>query len=183
MSLQGFDPSEVDSPAEAAAAIGERIFPLVAGSKIPAVEGGLNAACDDPAVHAWWREEHPNCNWGLNCGRSGYSVIDIDGEAGEQSWAVLCLTYMTRRLPAKLKTLHGRHLYFRGRLLSSVSKLGAGLDIRSLGGYVVIPPSTVDVPWPVRSSTMRSPPCCRTGGPAPGNGQTSRQDRAGRYRA
>ncbi len=144
MSLQGSDPSEVDSPAEAADAIGERIFPLVSGRKIPAVEGGLNAASADPAVHAWWRDEHPNCNWGLNCGQSGLAVIDIDGEAGEQSWAVLCLTYGDPPATREVKTPHGRHLYFRGRLPSSVSKLGAGLDIRSLGGYVVIPPSTVD---------------------------------------
>jgi AAA domain-containing protein/bifunctional DNA primase/polymerase-like protein len=48
----------------------------------------------------------------------------------------------------------GSHLYFAGSLPSTVAKLGAGLDTRGIGGYVLVPPSVVDgKPYAVEEDT------------------------------
>ncbi len=76
---------------------------------------------------------------------SGLLVLDIDGEAGAD--ALHDLEREHGELPATVEALTGgggRHVYFRhpGEPIGNTAgKLGAGIDTRGDGGYVVGPPS------------------------------------------
>lgn len=125
------------------------VFPCAAGDKVPAIKGGhgcRDASTDESIIRLWGRNL-PYANIGLACGEpsGGIVVVDIDPRhGGEQSIAALALK--GRAFPAGPSSQTGnggRHLFFRhdGKLANSKGKLGAGLDIRATGGYVVAPPS------------------------------------------
>jgi hypothetical protein len=122
------------------------VFPL--RGKIPAIAGGrgvLDATTDVPAITAWWSGPYRGANIG---GRVPDSmiVIDVDPQhGGDLTLAELENTH--GRLPQTLTDISGshrdsRHLFFRrppGKL--SVRRLGAGIDLKTSTGYVVLPPS------------------------------------------
>lgn len=125
------------------AAEGFRVFPVVAGRKSPPVKGWQEwATCDAEKIRAHWHAS-PQDNIGIACG-DGQLVLDVDGEAGKQSLAAL--EAMHGALPETCKVAtpsDGMHYYFTGPDVSNtVRALGAGLDIRSRGGYVLAPGST-----------------------------------------
>lgn len=137
--------------------MGFRIFPLVANQKIPAIskkQGGngcLDATCDEEKIAEWVRK-YPYANVGIACGNaSGVIVVDIDvkqGAGGEDT--ILELERKGCFFPETAEVLTpsgGRHLYFKySNKISnnSAGKLGKGIDIRSCGGYVVAPPSSIN---------------------------------------
>jgi uncharacterized protein YdaU (DUF1376 family) len=103
-----------------------------------------DATTEEEKIRQWWTT-WPTANIGVATGRgSGVFVIDVDGPAGrntleqwraEHNWQPDTLTAHTGK---------GFHLYFRqegSNVLTSAGKLGAGIDIRGDGGYVVAPPS------------------------------------------
>ncbi len=107
--------------------------------------GVHSASKDETTIRAWW-ERWPNANIGLAMGGpSGLVALDVDpAHGGEESLAQLLAE--VGPLPATMTSLTGgggRHLFFRPqcRLANSVGTLGAGLDVKSDGGYVVAPPS------------------------------------------
>jgi hypothetical protein len=110
--------------------------------KHPRNRHGLRDASADPAqIQAWWAT-WPNANVGVIT--RGLVVVDVDGNEGRQ--ALAALQRARPPLPPTLTALTGRgmHLYFRAgehRVGNSVGRLGAGLDVRGRGGYVVAPPS------------------------------------------
>lgn len=114
-------------------------------AKHPRTQHGLNDASTDPnRIAAWWANS-PNANVGLATGR-GLVVIDVDGEDGRSSLAVL--EGEQEPLPTTLtaRTGKGEHRYYRAPESAQVrnsasTKLGRGLDVRGEGGYVVAPPS------------------------------------------
>lgn len=127
----------------ALAGAGIPVFPCVENGKRPAVEGGFQAATTDPdVVAAWWRE-NPNYNIGVPPDAAGWGVIDIE-HTGQLTWQEL------ERVHGSVPTYEvetprgGFHLYYRGRIPSSVQKLGEHVDTRGVGGYVLVPPSVVD---------------------------------------
>ena len=108
--------------------------------------GLLDASTDLATVTRWW-ETWPNANIAIATGtESGLVVLDVDvGVGGDAS---LCtFTDEHGRLPDTPTVLTGGgglHYYFAhpGEIVrNSAGKLGAGLDIRGDGGYVVAPPS------------------------------------------
>lgn len=116
-------------------------------AKHPRTRNGLNAASADlDQVHDWWTR-WPRANIGIRTGEdAGVFVLDIDPpHGGDESLAQL--TQRNGELPATLEQRTGsggRHLFFRhpgGAIKNSVGKLGAGLDIRGDGGYVLVAPS------------------------------------------
>jgi Bifunctional DNA primase/polymerase, N-terminal/Domain of unknown function (DUF4386)/Primase C terminal 1 (PriCT-1) len=126
---------------------GLRVFPLKPCSKVPATLDGLKSATTDvEQVRAWW-QRWPNANVAIRTGAdSGVVVLDIDvqhGGAGSLGELERC----HGELPKTARVLTGgggQHVYFRhpGReIRNSAGKLGAGLDVRGDGGYVVAPPS------------------------------------------
>ncbi len=126
---------------------GRAIFPLRPAGKTPLTAHGLNDATVDPAqITTWWRK-WPDANIGLVTGvRNSFWVLDIDGMDGESSLRKLEAAHGA--LPQTVEVITGgggRHLYFKyppqGKILNSAGRLGACLDIRGNGGYVVAPPS------------------------------------------
>jgi hypothetical protein len=137
--------------ADAAATYAQRgwpVFPVRPRDKRPLTKHGVKDATTDPAIIAGWRQQWPAANIGIATGaESGLWVLDIDGEAGEQS--LIDLIDANGTLPATLTVATprgGRHLYFRAAppgfdIRNSAGKLGTGIDVRANGGYVVVPPS------------------------------------------
>lgn len=135
--------------AHSLAARGFKVFPIAAGRKAPPLLNGWpDRATSDPIeLNLYW-EAVPAANVGIHC--AGLLVIDVDTKkGGENSLARLALT---DEIPGTLTTLTpsgGRHLFYRlpeghGGVPNGVDVLGPGLDVRSTGGYVVGPGSTVE---------------------------------------
>jgi hypothetical protein len=83
-------------------------------------------------------------NWAIEPGRAGFTVIDIDPKnGGNKSWAELVALHGRATTRVVSTPSGGWHLWFRGTLPRVNRKLGPGIDTRCLGGYVLLPPSTV----------------------------------------
>lgn len=153
--------SSCDSLARAAlvfASVGVAVFPCVPGGKEPlTVRGFKDASADTRQVESWWRE-YPTANIGLPTGVSNaVDVVDIDvhGDAsgfpsiakareadlvGSWVWCV--------RTPSG-----GMHVYFPhpvGVEQRSWQSPRKHIDFRGDGGYVIAPPSRIEVDGTVR---------------------------------
>jgi len=123
------------------------VFPCHKGGKTPITEHGLNDASRDPeAIRRWW-EQTPQANIGLPTGAaSGVFALDVDGPEGESTLARLIEANGPIPDTWEQRTGRGRHVLFAypkngAAIRNSAGKLGAGLDIRGEGGYVIVPPS------------------------------------------
>ena len=132
----------------ALAAKGFKVFPIKPGAKHPPLLNGwpAKASCDPDVVSLYWLPM-PDANVGIHC--EGLLVIDVDvNKGGNESLEFL---RMTQDLPDTLTSntpTGGKHLFYRlpeghAGVPNSVGQLGAGLDVRSTGGYVVAPGSVV----------------------------------------
>ena len=134
---------------------GMPVFPCKP-DKSPATPNGFyDSTIDEEQLRAWW-ENRPDALIGLRTGKpSGFFVLDVDnGEVGRASLSQLevkhgplpeTYTVSTPGNQSKGKK-PGEQLYFRypedaEKVKSSVSELGANLDVRGDGGYVIAPPS------------------------------------------
>lgn len=124
---------------------GMYVFPLKVNAKTPLTRHGFkDASIDQEQIRTWWKE-YPNANIGIATGQSNLTVLDIDVKGnvnGEASLVKLLNGHNT--LPATLEVstpTGGRHLYFKTpkdmNIVSSISVIGDGLDVKSEGGYVV----------------------------------------------
>ena len=130
------------------AALGWEVFPLAARSKVPkrGSRGLLDATSDAETVREWWSKD-PNANIGLNVGRSGLVCVDVDPRHnGDATWSELVseLGEEVSRTVASATGGGGSHFLYRrnGKPVRSVDgALGPGVDTKSEGGYIVLPPS------------------------------------------
>lgn len=109
---------------------------------------GKHPSCHWPSVAQNSAEGFPRaCNVGIACGPSDLVVVDEDSDGHLQA----LLTSLGQELPPTLvvRTGRGHHHYFRqpvdGRERlgnSKLKNLGADIDIKADGGYVVGPGST-----------------------------------------
>ncbi|MFJ4651036.1 bifunctional DNA primase/polymerase [Nocardia sp. NPDC088792] len=131
----------------AAAARGWMVFPLRAGSKRPAIDAWPDqATIDRDRIIAWWAA-HPSANVAIATGPSGLYVLDLDTRHGHNGADTLYRLADTAAARASLLTFtvstpsNGYHLYYRVpegiQLRNTTSRLGAGIDSRGHGGYVV----------------------------------------------
>jgi hypothetical protein len=134
--------------AEAAAACARGSIPVFPvrpdGSKAPLVGGGFKAATTDLAkIRAWWRR-WPDAWLGMPCGLpladggGVLEVIDVDPRHG----GAIDPTWPETRMVATAGG--GWHTYWINTgepLPPRPGGLGPGLDIRSGGSFVVVPPS------------------------------------------
>jgi hypothetical protein len=167
----------------AAAGRGWRLFPVEARGKLPLIKGWPEAATSDIAQLETWAHQYPACNWGLATGTgSGVVVIDVDGAEGRAALADLERQGFT--LPVTLTVTTGRtdggeHRYYRQPSGVDIrndqsGKIGAQVDVRGTGGFVVCPPSVhasgkqyrfidpnapvADLPgWVIKRLTVRPP--------------------------
>ncbi len=120
------------------------VFPC--NGKVPVTAHGLkDATTDRDQIEAMWRGR-PDASVAICTGfGSGLVVLDVDGEEGSE--ALRQLEREHEELPQTRSVVtpsRGQHFYFQypgGLIGNSVGKLGAGLDVRSDGGYVIAPPS------------------------------------------
>lgn len=119
--------------------------------KHPMTAQGLkDASKDETRINDWWTAT-PDANIGIVTGKvSDIAVLDVDvRHGGDVSLEKLIEEFaldFSKTLSAKTGS-GGFHYYFEypqnldWELRNSASKLGPGLDIRAVGGYVVAPPS------------------------------------------
>ncbi len=97
-----------------------------------------------PEQIAAWRQQYPGCNWAQITGAvSGLVVLDVDvRREGEKSLIghVLPIT-RTVRTPAG-----GLHYYYQisGDQVPSIPNVLPGCDLKADGGYVLVPPSSIN---------------------------------------
>src|SRR5262245_33216857 len=110
------------------------------------VEHGLtNASTNLKTIANWWLRR-PGANVGIATGPpSGLLVVDVDERHGGVA-TMRDLVETHGRLPATVvaRTGNGWHYYFQCPpvpVQSGTGVLGAGVDVRCAGGYVVSPPS------------------------------------------
>lgn len=127
------------------AAAGIPVFPIVPGQKRPLTEHGLYDASTDAAqVRHWWTL-WPEANVAMPTGTTTWDVLDIDtkhdqpGLESLQSLRKAGLGLGWSRVVAT--PTGGLHLYFAGTDQRNSTIAGAGVDFRSTGGYVLLPPS------------------------------------------
>jgi Bifunctional DNA primase/polymerase, N-terminal len=129
------------------ARLGWSVLPVVGGQKIPiGGTNGVHSATRDLDQIAAWAERYPRANIGIACGgEQRLIVVDVDPRHGghitmsqlaaEEEPFPVC--------PEAVTGNNGRHLILALPANKSISvfKLGAGVDIKSSGGYIVAAPS------------------------------------------
>lgn len=156
-------PSRLDTVRLYAAA-GWPIFPVVPGTKAPAIERGYKAATTDPGKLAKWWTENPDFEAGLAVDAAGLMVIDFDTGSDPDALAD------TYDLPATLTATTpsgGTHEYYFGHSRNTAGKLAENVDTRGQGGYVLLPlpgngyafdlaPDAITVPAPVPAKLVEA---------------------------
>ena len=119
------------------------VFPCLPRSKQPAIKGGFHAATTNPAtIERYWRIADRNI--GIPTGEgAGFWVLDIDGDAGEATLAILEQEHGPLPPTREVTTGNGRHVWFHcaAPIPSSAGRIGTGLDARADRAYIVAPPS------------------------------------------
>jgi replicative DNA helicase len=128
-----------EKPGEPFIRNGERVVPA---EKTPYVAKGLNeATLDEDQIKAWWIK-WPDALIGVNAGKSGLFVIDIDkkhvnGLDTFISWNINDGAGLHSITPSG-----GMHILFTGTGKSSTNAK-TGIDTRGEGGYFIAPPSRI----------------------------------------
>lgn len=127
---------------------GAHVFPCQVRSKKPACRWRKEATNRAEEVAALWtRSGGGDNNIGIDCGKTGWVVIDIDGPPGEGSWRALLTEFgdlPPTREHATGRDGGGRQLVFlapAGVEITVGTGLRPGIDWRGAGGYIVAPPS------------------------------------------
>ncbi len=123
--------------------LGYPVFPCAPRRKTPLTSHGLNdATTDRDQIKRWWTQ-HPEANIGLRT--HGLTVIDIDG--ADNTWLTdqgLLGNNLTTA-PRSRTPRGGFHCIFRQpegkEWRNTVNKLAPHVDTRTVGGYIVVPPS------------------------------------------
>ena len=113
--------------------------------KHPLTQHGFKDASTDPNMINLWLGRWPNANWALPTGpETGFTVLDIDlRHDGFQSFSQL--QQQRGQMPDTLRSVTGgggRHLFYAcppGLVIPSVQSWMTGIDIKSDGGYVILP--------------------------------------------
>jgi len=108
--------------------------------KHPRTTNGVDDATTDEAqIREWWGR-WPHANIGINCGKSGLLVLDIDSYKDIYQGHDLEIDEQT---VTSLSGGGGTHLFYKqsGNLGNRRKGLPDGIDVRGEGGYVVVAPS------------------------------------------
>ena len=124
------------------------VFPVGRDKKPLTPHGFEDATMDRATISAWWGL-YPEANIGTSPGQYGMAVLDEDPPLGADTLRGLEARYGSLPRTYKVRTPRGGHHYwFNGTTKSTVGTerngLGPKLDTRSIGGYVLLPPSATD---------------------------------------
>lgn len=136
--------SEIIKAANYCLAKGWWVFPLGVKSKLPHPRlspNGVKNASNDPRQIAEWWEQEPNANYGVACGPSGLTVMDLDTGLptldDARAWVTKLQLPNTFVVRTGRRTSCGLQLYFSGTVPNKPFKHeGVGGEIRSAGYYV-----------------------------------------------
>jgi hypothetical protein len=138
------------------AALGYYVFRAKERGKVPLTEHGFKDATRDERVilHAW--DATPYANIGIDLGRSGCWVLDIDPREGVDPEDVIDALNLDRdaltivwtgeapepdtEYPRSLAGTRGAHLWFRGHMPTMKTAM-PGIEVRGDGAYVIAPGS------------------------------------------
>lgn len=136
--------SDLHAEARRLASNGVPVFPCKVDLKQPATDNGFHDASTDLAViDAWWTE-NPRYNIAFSPHDVNLGIVDLDGQEGEDSWIKWQQEHVDLGETYTVRTPRGgRHLYYRGILPATQSKLGVHIDTRGVGSYALVPPSVV----------------------------------------
>lgn len=99
---------------------------------------------------------------GIDCGRSGLVVIDVDmhGDVdGIAKWLEIQSIYNIPSTFTVATPNGGFHYYFSNEgkeVRNSASKIGAGIDVRGNGGYIIAPGSKIKIDGIIKEYTVLS---------------------------
>lgn len=125
------------------------VFPVNPVSKRPCTKHGFHdATMNDLTIRRWWRRM-PSALVAVPTGpTTGLFVLDVDGPIGRSSLSEL-MQQLSVELPGDLSPVicetprSGLHLYFKLELgempRTRAGDIGAGLDTRGVGGYIIAP--------------------------------------------
>ncbi len=127
---------------------GFKVFPVNPNMKVPTLTGWQDWA--EKATMQKVKDygtANPMHNWGVYCGASDITVIDIDvknGAKGDTNFAEIVGQANEKHAPTLTVATPsgGLHLYYKGAVKSCV--LDRGIDIQSKGKYVVAPGALLD---------------------------------------
>ncbi|MBI3960244.1 MAG: bifunctional DNA primase/polymerase [Chloroflexi bacterium] len=125
---------------------GWSVFPLKPGEKTPVTAHGLkDATTDADTIRGWWAK-WPDANIGLNCGASGLVVVDFDVHKESYGGGPLLKQLRAEHPTTTAKTgTGGFHLLYQqpedNPLGNGRGALPTGVDVRGVGGYIVVAPS------------------------------------------
>lgn len=130
------------------------LFPVKKNGKTPLTAHGFKDASHDLEQIKRWEREFPCCNWGTPTGLA-FVVLDLDAKHPEsfEWWREQQDIHGLVETHEVSTPSGGVHLYFLPPavvLKSTASEIALGVDTRASGGYIVIPPSSIDgVPYSV----------------------------------
>ncbi len=166
--------------------MGWSIFPVVPKDKVPLTANGVDDATSDPEQVAWWWKDRPDASIGVACGEpSRMWVLDVEvrlpktkvSPSGKSSLsgtdALSAMEFEHGELPLTMTSTTGgggKHVFFnlppsiKVRNKVNVRVDGdrrTGIDVRSTGGYVVLPPSVhasgMQYEWAIRRPIADAP--------------------------
>ena len=125
------------------------VFPCKPRGKAPATGHGFKDATTDLGkIKQWWSQGAYN----IGMPTDGLVVIDIDGEQGYATWAELSNELNLNEMTVTVLTGGGgKHLWYSlpegAEIKCGTGVLGPGIDVRTNGGYVVVPPSETEAKY------------------------------------
>lgn len=135
---------------------GWAIFPVIPRGKQPIAElvehGVKNATVDYLLVKKWWGK-YPDANIGLSCELTNMAIVDLDTPQAMTRWHLILDALGYKDLhTAIVRTAKGEHWYFKQPESIKVKNTQKGknrdgsvdlekIELRGVGGYVVLPPS------------------------------------------
>ena len=118
------------------------LFPTI--GKVPATEHGFHDATNDPGRLCILFAARPNADgFAIDCGRSNLVVLDVDtkpGLDGRDTLRDAGIPWLEAETPRASTPRGGEHVLFAGTVPSRIGVL-PGVDVKGVGGYVVLPPA------------------------------------------
>lgn len=128
---------------------GYPVLPVCPRTKRPLTQHGFHDATTDPAIIRKWWQRWPSALAAIRTGqKTDIWVLDVDGPIGRVSLSALMAQLGVELLadlsPVVVATPRGGlHIYFRLQAgetpRSRAGDIGAGLDTRGEGGYIIAP--------------------------------------------
>lgn len=111
--------------------------------KSPYIKGGFNSSSiDEGQIREWWGK-FPCAGIGIDCGKSGLLVLDLDVRDGKDGYnSFMSLGISSEGALQSLTPSGGLHIIFTGKS-SSHADVKSVMDVRSTGAYFIAPPSWI----------------------------------------